>query len=48
MRYEVGDKVRVRNDLVIGKDDGDFIFNSEMEKYKGKILTISKYYEGWY
>lgn len=48
MRYKVGDKVKVRSDLVVGKEYENFIFKSEMEKNKGDILTIDNYYEGGY
>lgn len=41
MRYKVGDKVRVRKDLVADFHYGEDAFTSAMEKYLGKIMTIS-------
>ena len=40
MRYKVGDKVKVRKDLVADKDYGGYDFVSSMEKFKGEIVTI--------
>ena len=40
MRFKVGDKVRIKNFLVVGKDYGNETFIGEMEKYKGKIGVI--------
>ena len=40
MRYKVGDKVRVRKDLVVDKDYGGYDFVSSMEEFEGKIVTI--------
>ena len=40
MRYKVGDKVRVRKDLVVGKNYGGYIFARSMEEFKGEIVTI--------
>ncbi len=48
MRYKAGDKVKVRSDLVAGRDYGGYSFLSEMEKYKGKILFVLDYKEGGY
>lgn len=39
-KFKVGDKVRVRRDLVAGEEYGDYTFAIPMEKYKGRILTI--------
>jgi len=41
MKYKVGDRVRVRRDLVVDKRYGNDIFISNMKKYSGKIMTIS-------
>ena len=41
MKYKVGDKVRIRKDLVAGFHYGEDSFTSEMEKYLGKTMTIS-------
>jgi len=54
MKYKVGDKVRVRNDLEVGKIYGTY-FNEDMAKLIGKEVTISNvggcYYnikeDGW-
>lgn len=44
MKYKVGDKVRVRDDLVIDNDYGDSYvsFTSDMAYYKGQVVTISE------
>ena len=44
MKYEVGDKVKIREDLKVGKDYNDCTFIVDMEKYKGKIATITYCY----
>lgn len=40
MRYNVGDKVRVRKDLKAGKRYGADVFILDMEKYSGKTMTV--------
>lgn len=42
MKYKIGDKVRVREDLIVDQWYGDDIFISEMVSFKGKIVTIKK------
>lgn len=42
MKYKVGDKVRVRKDLQIGTNYGDYMFVSGMDDYKGSVVTISE------
>ena len=41
MKYKVGDKVRVRNDLEVGKYYGKDLAVEEMTFWRGKIVTIS-------
>lgn len=41
MKYKVGDKVRVREDLEVGKEYGNDIFIKDMSLLKGEIVTIS-------
>ena len=42
MKYKVGDKVKVRGDLVVGKKyDGEH-FIEYMTQYRGKIVTIDR------
>ena len=48
MKFKVGDKVRVREDLLVNKRYGRCYFVKDMEKYKGKILTIEEIYDGFY
>ena len=49
MKYKVGDKVRVRIDLVTNQDYGNgYYFVEPMEQYKGKILNIHKAYDDCY
>lgn len=40
MKYKVGDKVKVREDLEVDKRYGTEEFIEKMEEYKGKIVTI--------
>lgn len=43
MKYKIGDKVRVRKDLIVGNIyDNLEMFVPDMLKYKGKIITISE------
>ena len=42
MKYKVGDKVRVRKDLVIDSCYGREDFVGEMKSFIGKVVTISK------
>lgn len=42
MKFKVGDLVRVRDDLVVGRKYGSDKFIYDMEQYKGKITTIIK------
>lgn len=41
MEYKIGDKVRVREDLVVDQQYGKYIFSYSMIPFKGKIVTIS-------
>ena len=59
-KYNVGDKVKIREDLVVGKDYGGYYFVYSMSEFnKGKEVTITKILnseegkkvykiEGWY
>lgn len=47
MKYKVGDKVRVRGDLVAGKHYG-YYFNDKMAEYCGKEVTIMKHDDNEY
>lgn len=40
MKYKVGDKVRVRKDLVVDESYGDLTFMDSMEQHKGQVVTI--------
>lgn len=40
MKFNVGDKVRVRQDIEVNKRYNRVLFASGMEKYKGQIITI--------
>lgn len=40
MKYKVGDKVRVREDLVVGKRYGSFEYSWGMVNNSGKIVTV--------
>ena len=56
MKYKVGDKVRVKKDLEVGKNYGHYNVVEDMGKYKGKEFIINEvsrsYYrfknENWY
>ena len=58
-KYSVGNKVRIREDLVVGKAYGSYYFIYSMSKFKGKEVIITKVLnseegekvykiEGWY
>ena len=40
MRYKVGDKVKIRKDLVEEKQYDGLCFVPSMAQYKGKVATI--------
>lgn len=40
MKYNVGDKVKVRKDLEVGESYSGILFFHSMDKYKGKEMTI--------
>ena len=42
MKYKVGDKVRVRKDLVAGREYGGLSYLPSHKKYCGRILTIEE------
>jgi hypothetical protein len=48
MKFKVGDRVRVRQDLVIGREYGDAIFTEKMAKFAGKMVTIKGGFETSY
>jgi len=41
MKYKVGDKVRVREDLKANSKYGNYVFVEEMKKYFGKTMTVN-------
>lgn len=41
MKYKVGDKVRVRRDLIINNIYGNYFITTDMKPYVGKTMTIS-------
>lgn len=41
MKYQIGDKVKIREDLVTHNYYGDVFFCEEMNEYKGKIAVIT-------
>lgn len=46
MKYKVGDRVKVRNDLVVNETYGDGCrFRSDMARYKGQVVTISRVFD---
>lgn len=49
MKYNVGDKVRVREDLEIGQMFGDsYMFTRSMDRYRGSVLTIRSVNKDYY
>lgn len=40
-KYKIGDRVLVKEDLLADAEYGSLLFVSEMEKYRGTIVTIS-------
>lgn len=48
MKYKVGDKVRIRRDLMIFGRYGSQTFVKQMEKYKGMTATISEVFSDTY
>lgn len=48
MKYKVGDKVKIREDLIVDVEYGSDSFAEEMEQYKGKTATITDTYFGKY
>lgn len=42
MKYNVGDKVKIREDLKVGRRYNKCLFVENMKKYKGKIATITE------
>lgn len=47
-RFKVGDKVKVRRDLIIGKFYGNVRCNNSMERMVGKVFTIRNVDEQYY
>ena len=48
MKYKVGDKVKIRRDLKTLEVYGDQLFVEQMDKYKGKSVTISEVFSDTY
>lgn len=48
MKYKVGDKVKIREDLIVDNEYGSDSFAEEMEQYKGKTATITGTYMSKY
>ena len=42
MKYKVGDKVKIREDLIVGNKYGADTYVDDMEQYKGEITTVAK------
>lgn len=41
MKYNVGDKVKIKEDLSVGKDYNNFYFTKDMREFLGKEVTIA-------
>lgn len=48
MKYKVGDKVRVRKDLVGGEYYGEVLARDNMSRICGETVTIDTVYDGFY
>lgn len=48
MKYKIGDRVRVKEDLMVGKYYNNCYFNSSMDTQRGKIVTIEEVDEPFY
>lgn len=48
MKYKVGDKIKIREDLVEGEWYGYEYFSKYMKKFLGKVCTISDINENTY
>ena len=48
MKYKVGDKVRVRKDLVPGNFYGRAYYSSDMNKFKAMECVVTNIYDGTY
>lgn len=48
MKYKVGDKVKIREDLIVDNVYGSDSFAEEMAQYKGKTATITDVYRDKY
>ena len=48
MKYKVGDRVRIRDDLQANVRYDKIFFTSNMEKYKGQITTIAEIRKDYY
>jgi len=48
MKYKIGDKVKVRKDLILGGNYGGYIFSRDMKGFKGKTFTIQKVGSDYY
>lgn len=46
MKYEVGNKVKIKNDLELGKIYGGVLFTEYMNKHKGSEVTIEEIHKG--
>ena len=48
MKFKVGDKVRVKKDLEVGKNYGHYNVVEDMGKYKGKEFIINEVSRSYY
>jgi hypothetical protein len=48
MKYKVGDKVKVRNDLVVDKTYDSVYFVENMAYWRGRVVTISDIIDNYY
>jgi dipeptidase len=48
MKYKVGDRIKVREDLIVGKEYGNNDFAKEMVPWRGQIATIAHCTEDGY
>jgi hypothetical protein len=46
MKLKVGDKVRIREDLILGEEYGNDSFVEDMEEFRGEEVTIRRIIDG--
>ena len=48
MKYVIGDQAKIREDLIIGNQYGEYNFTDAMKSYIGEIVTITQVNTNYY